>query len=301
MTVTEARPTTKLDIRPLSANIGAELRGVDLAIDLTDEEVAEIRQALLDHKVIFFPDQHLDPDQHVAFAAYFGEVTPAHPVLPGLEDHPQVFEIDYQGWAASDVYGDVAQRAQGQGLSWHTDVTFVERPPLGSLLNAVVVPEAGGDTCFSNQAAAYADLSDTLKGFLETLVAVHDGSHTFGPALAKLAERGQDGEWDGEAYASIEPVRASTGAHPPGNGEKSLFVNPGFTSHVKDLAPAESDALLTFLYEHAVRPEYTVRYHWTAGTLGFWDNRTTQHSVVGDYGDNPRVIQRVTLRGDEPR
>lgn len=301
MTITESRPGTRLDVRPLSANIGAELRGIDLKADLSDEEVQAIRQALLDHKVIFFPEQHLDPVQHVAFASRFGEATPGHPVLPSLDGHPEVFQIDYQDFGASKVYGDVAERYEAKGVSWHTDVTFVERPPLGSLLNAVVIPEAGGDTYFSNQQAAYDALSEPLKAFIDTLTAVHDGSATFAPALEYLRQEGKEGSWEGEAIRALEPVEHPVVRTHPETGEKALFVNPGFTSHIKELKRAESDALLELLYAHSVRPEFTVRYHWTPGALGFWDNRVTQHSVVGDIGDQPRVIQRVTLRGDEPR
>jgi taurine dioxygenase len=302
MTITEPRPDTRLDVRRLSADIGAELRGVDLKEELDDDQVQAIRQALLDHKVVFFPDQHLDPDQHLAVAARFGEPTPGHPVLPSLEGHPQVFQIDYQDFGASKVYGDIAERYESStAVSWHTDVTFVARPPLGSLLNAVVIPEAGGDTYFSNQQAAYEALSEPLRAFLDTLTAVHDGSDTFGAALAYLEAEGKVGEWDDETFAALEPVEHPVVRTHPETGEKALFVNPGFTSHIKGLRRAESDALLGYLYEHSVRPEFTVRYHWTQGTLGFWDNRVTQHSVVGDIGDQARVIQRITLRGDEPR
>ena len=301
MTITEARPSTRLDVRRLSANIGAELRGVDLKGDLDDEQVAEIRQALLDHKVIFFPEQHLGAEEHLAFANRFGEATEGHPVLPGLKDHPEVFQIDYQDFGAQQVYGDIAEHYEAKGVSWHTDVTFVERPPLGSLLNAVVIPEAGGDTYFSNQEAAYEALSEPLKAFLDGLTAVHDGTATFAPALAYLEREGKAGSWEGEAIRALEPVEHPVIRTHPETGKKALFVNPGFTARIKELKLAESDALLAYLYAHAVRPEFTVRYHWTEGTLGFWDNRVTQHSVVGDIGDNARVIQRVTLRGDEPR
>ena len=149
-----------VDLRatPLSAHIGAVIRGVDLAQPLTDAAVAQIREQLLRYKVIFFPGQHLDPERHVAIARRFGEPTPAHPVLPGIDGYPEVFEIDYSKAARlRDTYGDVADRYDG--LSWHTDVTFVRQPPLGSILNAVVIPPAGGDTLFSNQQAAYEALS----------------------------------------------------------------------------------------------------------------------------------------------
>jgi alpha-ketoglutarate-dependent taurine dioxygenase len=286
-----------LHVTPLSATIGAEIRGVDLKETLADDVVAELRATLLRHKVIFFPGQHLAPAEHVAFARNFGTLTPAHPVIPGIEGYPEIFEIDYtKASRVKDTYGDVADRYDG--LSWHTDVTFVENPPLGSILNAVVIPAAGGDTMFSDQRAAYEGLSETLREFLDRLVAVHDGTRAFGKVLSKRKDGG--GNWEGKQFQALEPVEHPVIRTHPETGHKSVFVNPGFTSHIKGLTRAESDALLRFLYDNSVKPQYTVRYHWHAGDLGFWDNRVTQHSVVGDFTGQHRVIQRVTLRGDKP-
>jgi alpha-ketoglutarate-dependent taurine dioxygenase len=307
VTLTSESPTTAstpsatagdLRTRPLSATIGAEIRGVDLAQPLPAGTVAELRRLLLQYKVIFFPGQHLDPAQHIEVARNFGEPTPAHPVIPGIEGFPEVFEIDYTKSAQLRAsYGDVVDRYDG--LSWHTDVTFVERPPLGSLLNAVVIPPAGGDTMFSDQRAAYEALSEPFRAFLDTLVAVHDGRATFGALLQAREDGG--GEWEGKKFASLEPVEHPVVRTHPETGAKSLFVNAGFTSHIKGLTLAESDALMQFLYAHSTKPQFTVRYHWQAGDLGFWDNRVTQHSVVGDFPGQHRVIQRVTLRGDQPQ
>ncbi len=294
MTVTDT--PVRLDVTPLSATIGAEIRGVDLSRPLDAETTAAIRRVWLERKVVFFPDQDLDPEQHLAFASQLGQPTEGHPVIPGIEGRPEVFEIDYS--AARELYasyGDVSTRSQG--LHWHTDVTFVTRPPLGSILRAVVVPPSGGDTLFSNQQAAFEGLSPTLQSFLSTLTAVHDGRAQFKGILDQVGE----GTWEGERFTKLVPVEHPVVRTHPETGERSLFVNPGFTSHIVGLERPESDALLEFLYEHSVRPEYTVRYHWHQGDIGFWDNRTTQHSVVGDFGTQHRVIQRVTLRGDEPR
>ena len=285
----------ELDVVPLSGTIGAVIRGLDLR-DLDDATVAAIRRVWLDRKVVFFPAQELGPDEHKAFAARFGEPTEGHPVIPGIDGHPEVFEIDYT--AARELYaayGDVSTRARG--VAWHTDVTFVARPPLGSILRAAVVPPSGGDTLFSDQQAAFEGLSPALQGFLSTLTGVHDGRAQFGHLLDSFGE----GRWEGEALRQLEPVEHPVVRTHPETGARSLFVNPGFTSHIKELTRPESDALLAYLYAHSVLPEYTVRYHWGQGDVGFWDNRTTQHSVVGDFGDQHRVIQRVTLRGDEPR
>lgn len=297
MTVTEpASPSTvDLDVVPLSGTIGAVIRGLDLR-DLDDATVAAVRRVWLDRKVVFFPRQNLDPAEHLAFATRFGEPTEGHPVIPGLADHPEVFEIDYTAARSNlySTYGDVSTRYRG--ILWHTDVTFVKRPPLGSILRAVVVPPAGGDTLFSDQQAAFAGLSPRLQDFLSTLTAVHDGEDQFKGVLDRVGQ----GRWEGETFVKLEPVEHPVVRTHPETGARTLFVNPGFTSHIKELDRAESDALLAFLFEHSVKPEYTVRYHWGEGDVGFWDNRSTQHAVAGDFGDQHRVIQRVTLRGDEP-
>jgi len=284
----------KLDYTPLSGTIGAVIHGVDLR-DVDDATVAAIREIWLEKKVVFFQNQHLDPDSHLAFAARFGTPTEGHPVIPGIEGYPNIFEIDYT--KAREIYanyGDVVTRKQG--LDWHTDVTFVKRPPLGSILNAKVIPPSGGDTMFADQQAAFEDLSPSLQSYLQTLTAVHDGRASFQAALEKFGK----GKWEGEGEFELKPVVHPVVRTHPETGAKGLFVNPGFTSHIVELEQHESKALLDFLYAHSVRHEYTVRYHWTQGDVGFWDNRITQHSVVGDFGKQHRVIQRVTLQGDEP-
>ncbi|HEX3334678.1 MAG TPA: TauD/TfdA family dioxygenase [Acidimicrobiales bacterium] len=292
MTTTLAR--TELEVTPLSGSIGAVVRGVDLR-DADDETIAEIRRIWLDRKVVFFPAQHLDEAQHQAFAARFGDLTEGHPVVPSVEGFPNLFEIDYsKSRELYDSYGDVVSRTQG--IHWHTDVTFVRRPPAGSILRAIVIPAAGGDTYFSNQQAAFEALSPSLQAYLSTLHAEHDGSAQFKP----IFERFGDGKWEGAELPALEPVVHPVVRTHPETGARTLFVNPGFTSHIVELERPESDALLSFLYAHSVRPEFTVRYHWAAGDVGFWDNRATQHSVVGDFGEQHRVIQRVTIKGDEP-
>jgi alpha-ketoglutarate-dependent taurine dioxygenase len=294
MSLTETTTESELDVTPLSATLGAVVRGVDLR-ELDNGTVAAIRRLWLERKVVFFPGQHLDPVSHQAFAARFGDLTEGHPVIPGVAGSPNVFEIDYS--KAREVYahyGDVATRRQG--LDWHTDVTFVRRPPMGSILRAVEIPPSGGDTLFADQVAAFEDLSPALQGFLLGLTAVHDGSAQFAAALDQVGE----GAWEGRAVASLEPVVHPVVRTHPETGARGLFVNPGFTSHIVELARAESAALLEFLYGHSVRPEFTLRYHWAAGDVAFWDNRATQHSVVGDFGTQRRVVQRVSLRGDQP-
>jgi alpha-ketoglutarate-dependent taurine dioxygenase len=284
----------QLDVEWLSGSIGAVIRGLDLR-NLDEETVAAVRQVWLERKVVFFPSQHLDPDSHLAFAAYFGTPTEGHPVIPGIAGYPNIFEIDYtKARELYATYGDVTTRRQG--INWHTDVTFVKRPPLGSILNAKVIPPSGGDTLWSDQGAALRDLSPSLQDYLSTLHAVHDGRETFKNALKQFGKA----KWEGKQFEELEPVVHPVVRTHPETGEKVLFVNRGFTSHIVELDRPESDVLLKFLYEHSVRPEFTVRYHWTAGDIGFWDNRSTQHAVVGDFGAQHRLIQRVTLKGDQP-
>jgi len=284
-----------LDLAPLSGTIGAEIRGLDLHQPLSDETVAAVRQALLDYKVIFFPGAHLDAAEHKRFATYFGEITNAHPVVPGIGDHKEVFEIDYskvrEMLAAGKEDGEY-----GGGEKWHTDVTFMRTPPLGSILNAIVIPKAGGDTLWADTQAAYEGLSQPFKDLLDGLTAVHDGARRFGKLLDYVGQ----GEWDGEAFTELVPAEHPVVRTHPETGRKSLFVNPGFTVRIKGLSAKESDTLLDFLYAHMATPEYVVRYRWDEGDLGFWDNRTTMHYAIGDYGDAHRVIQRVTIKGDQP-
>jgi taurine dioxygenase len=293
--MTTAATSVSLDIEPLSGTIGAEIRGVDLHQPLDGETVATIRTALLDYKVIFFPGARLSPDEHKHFATYFGELTNAHPVVPGIGEHKEVFEIDY-----SKVREMLAAGAEDSeysaGERWHTDVTFVRTPPLGSVLSAIVIPRAGGDTLWSDTQAAYEGLSQPFKDLVDGLTAVHDGSRRFGKLLEYLGE----GEWDGEKFTELVPVEHPVVRTHPETGRPNLFVNPGFTLRIKGVSNQESDTLLTFLYRHMTSPEYVVRYRWDEGDLGFWDNRTTMHYAIGDYGTAHRVIQRVTIKGNQP-
>jgi len=285
--------SVQLDIAPLSGTIGAEILDIDLHRPLDPETLGAVRQALLDYKVIFFPGQHLSPEEHKDFARAFGEITVAHPVIPGLEEHKEVFEIDYT--KARNLVGGRGSEYNDRE-KWHTDVTFVETPPLGSILNAIVIPEAGGDTLWADTQAAYDGLSAPLRTLVDGLTAVHDGTRSFGQLLRAVGK----GEWDGDTFTELVQVEHPVVRTHPETGRRNLFVNPGFTVRIKELTVRESDALLQFLYQHMTTPEYVVRYRWEEGDLGFWDNRTTMHYAVGDYGDAHRVIQRVTIRGDRP-
>jgi taurine dioxygenase len=268
-------------VERLSPSIGAEVRGVDCSQPLEASTVGAIRAAWLDHLVLFFPDQELTPDQQVTFASRFGEVTEGHPVEPTLEDHPDVLPVD---------------SLKDRTNFWHTDVTFMSRPPMGSLLYARTLPSVGGDTMWASTRAAYETLAEPLQAFADTLKAVH-----FDPYYAELIASGQVNEWEGQKIDRLWPVEHPVVRVHPETGRKNLFVNPQFTVGLKGFPGQQGQRLLRLFYDHMTEPERTVRYRWRPGTLAFWDNRTTMHFGIYDYGDERRVMHRVTLRGDRPQ
>ena len=254
---------TAPSISPLTGALGAEVRGVRLA-ELDDDGFAAVRAALLEHLVVFLPDQHLTPDEHRAFAARFGEAE-IHPFIPKLDaDHPEIVVLDGDQGARADV--------------WHTDVTWSEQPPLCSVLKMVTCPTAGGDTMFSNQYLVYEALSAPMRELVAGLTAVHTAT-VFGHP---------------ETRAEHPAVRVH-----PETGRLSLYVNRQFTSHFPQLSRSESDALLAHLLSFSEQPQFSCRYRWHEGSIGVWDNRCTQHYAVNDY-DEPRRIERVTVLGDRP-
>ncbi len=292
---TFAPEVPKLDVRPLSGTIGAEVRGVDLREPLESDTVARLRDLWLRYKVVFFPEQHLEPHHQVAFARAFGPLTKAHPVVPGpIDEHPEILVLDSERARARNEYAPARRRTREAG--WHTDVTFVATPPTGSILSGRVIPEAGGDTLWADTAAAYDELDEPLRRLVDGLTAVHDGTRTFGGFL----EAGFAIEWDGERLDALEPHEHPVVRTHPETGARSLFVNPQFTSHIVGLSGRDSEALLSLLYAHMTVPELTVRHKWRAGDVAFWDNRSTMHYATLDYGEAPRVMHRVTLQGDRP-
>ncbi|MEU5693143.1 TauD/TfdA family dioxygenase [Actinosynnema sp. NPDC020468] len=268
----------------LTTTIGARVTGVDL--NDPGDQVPALRAALVEHKVLFFPGQDLTPSAHRAFAAALGEPTPAHPVVPGLDaEHPEIYVLDSGDGGKSPV--------------WHTDVTFMARPPLGSVLRAVALPPTGGDTCWTDLEAAYLALSPPVRALADGLTALHDGRRDFEEYLRDRLG-GEGNTWEGERIRSLEPV-----AHPvvrvhPESGRRALFVNPGFTTRVLGVTEHESRALPEVFFAVIGRPEFTVRHRWSPGDVVVWDNRSTAHYAVDDYGDQHRVMHRITLRGDVP-
>ena len=291
MTITETVDGV-LPVEHLSATIGAVLEGVDLREPLDDRTVAAIRRTLVDRKVLFLRAQSIGPAELVAFGRRFGELTAAHPVMPGLDGHPEVLEVD-----ATRSRQDPRYRDEYENDTWHADVTFMATPPLGSVLQAKVVPVAGGDTVFADQQAAYESLSEPVRGLVDGLRAVHDGRAEF---AAFLRTNPDGGVWDGERFTELVPVEHPVVRTHPESGRRGLFVNPTFTSHLAGVSRAESAALLGLLYERATAQEHLVRWRWAAGDIAFWDNRSTLHYPVRDYGDEHRLMHRVTIRGDRP-
>lgn len=276
---------TDLSVRPLGPGFGAEVAGLDLH-RASDAELAEVRAELVGRKVLFFRGQTLDDDGQVRLGRRLGELTASHPVVGGVDDaHPEVYALD----SADNGFADV----------WHTDVTFMPRPPLGSILRAVVLPPVGGDTNWADSQLAYESLSPPVRGLVDHLTAVHDGNREFGYHLAQR-RGGRGNVWDGEVVTRLDPVEHPVVRVHPETGRRGLFVNPGFTSHVVGVSEAESRAILDLLYAHLTKPEHIVRHRWQAGDVAMWDNRSTAHYANRDYGTQRRVMHRITLRGDRP-
>jgi alpha-ketoglutarate-dependent taurine dioxygenase len=277
-------------VHPLTGLIGAEISGVDLTRPLDAAVVDEIKAALLKWKVVFFRDQPLTHDQHVAFAGAFGAPTVGHPVFGFVEGHPQVYSVARDRFAERHVGEPLIRPWTG----WHTDVTAAVNPPAASILRGIDIPPYGGDTLWTNLAVAYQGLSEPLRAFVDTL----RGVHYFSPP---------EGQEATESFIKKNQARPLVSEHPlvrviPESGERVLFVSPSFLKRVTGLHPRESQQLLELLFEHIARPEYTVRFRWQPGSIAFWDNRATAHLAPRDiYSlDFNRQLYRITLRGEIP-
>jgi len=270
--------------RVLTPTIGAVVEGIDLAKPLDDGQIAAIRGALLKHKVIFFEDQHITPVQHRDFAARFGKLH-THPLYPGVPEAPEMFILDNHANNPTD------------NDAWHTDVTFIETPPLGAALYAKKIPPAGGDTLWLSTVAAYDALSDRFKKLLDGLTAVHEFEKSFPRDRFAAPEAAK--KWE-EARAKNPPVVHPVVRTHPETGRKALFVNFGFTTRINELSKAESDAVLGYLFQHVTKPEFQVRHRWRENDLALWDNRVTQHYATVDYLPERRVMHRATILGERP-
>jgi len=266
--------------------IGAEITGIDLDAPLGDADAAIIREAWLSRKVIFFRDQDISYESHLRLGRLFGELE-GHPVIPHVEGHPEVLVI--QGVEGVKLTADslIPFKAANK---WHTDVTFRERPSIASILRARLLPPLGGDTIWSDAAAAYEGLPVAVKERIENLDAEHDIVRSFGGRVTedKRAQLKRD----------FPPVVHPVVRTHPETGEKILYVNYTFTTRILGVSDADSERLLRTLFDRIKVPEYQVRFRWTPNAIGIWDNRSTQHYAVGDYWPADRVLERVTVSGD---
>lgn len=271
-------PYTRFEVIPKSPTIGAEIVGVDLTA-LDDETFADIHRALLEWKVLFFRDAGLDPESHAALGARWGELE-FHPFLTNAPDRPTAVRFE-----KNDAVG-------GYENVWHSDVSWRAVPSLGSLLRAVEVPAAGGDTLWADMGAAYDCLPDDVKQRIDGMQAVHDWIDTFGALMTEEQREATRRDFP----PSVHPVVRT---HPE-TGRKTLYVNAIFTTELVGLDPAEGDVLLEYLCRQADYPEYQCRWSWTPGDLVIWDNRATQHYATSDYHPQRRVMERITVIGDHP-
>ena len=287
----DRNPSPSIRVRPMSIHIGAEIEDVDLTRPLMSDTVAEIRAALLEWKVVFFRNQALDHARHIAFARQFGDPTPGHVVFGGDSVYPEIYHVAKHRPATSVVGVPHIRTWTG----WHTDISAAVNPPAASILRGVTVPPYGGDTLWTNLAVAYRNLSAQMQRFVDGL----RGFHCFEAERGGKMSREYEERVRRSRYESEHPL---VRVHPE-TGEKVLFVSPGFLKSIVGLAPRESEILLELLWEHAVRPEYTVRFRWEPGSVAFWDNRATAHLAPRDIFDTDfeRRFYRVTLVGDVPR
>ncbi len=271
-----------LDVRPLSGAIGAEIHGIDLSRDLDDATVAAIRQVWLQHQVIFFRDQDLPPAQFLGLARRFG--TPVeYPFVKGIDGFPEVTPVI-----------KLEHETMNFGGVWHSDTSYLETPPMGTMLIAREVPPVGGDTLFASQYQAYETVSEGMRRLLDGLVGVNESAKA---DSTRTREDGKEGPSAKKRFVAEHPVVRT---HPE-TGRRALYVNVGHTTRFAGMTEAESAPILSYLFQHQVRPEFTGRFSWRPGSIAFWDNRCAQHNPVNDYHGYRRVMHRVTLAGDKPR
>lgn len=275
----------RIKVEPLGPVIGGLVEGIDLARPLDAASRARLGQALLDHKVLFFENQIITPQQQRNFAASFGKLH-VHPIYPQVEDVPEILILDTHVDNLPD------------NDTWHTDVTFIETPPLGAVLYAKHLPPSGGDTLWVNNEAAFAGLSPAYRAFLERLTATHDFEKSF-PRERYATTPSEEKKWLA-ARAKNKPVKHPVIRTHPVTGAKGLFVNEGFTARINELSATESRSVLDLLFAHIAKPDFQVRYRWKLNSVAMWDNRATQHYAVADYLPHRRVMHRATILGDRP-
>lgn len=273
-----------IEIEPSGQACGALIHGVDLAGDLPDELVAEIRAAWLAHLVVGFPDQDLTNDQFEQVALRFGSFG-EDPYLRGLPDHPHIAEIRREADEQSPIFAD----------NWHSDWSFLATPPSATMLYGIVIPPTGGDTLYANQHLAYEALDPALRERVDHLTGVHSARRGYAPQGRYGQDdvgRSMDIIWSDSAMATqLHPLVLT---HPE-TGRKALFVSPGYTIDIDGLPRDEAQALLWELYAHIGRDEFVYRHRWTEGMLTMWDNRAVVHAATGGYEGHRRLLRRITI------
>ena len=271
-----------IDVRPYAPNLGAEVRGIEIAQGVSEEQFAEIRAAFLEHQVLFFKDQsEVPPDKHVEFGKLFGDLH-AHPAAPAMPGHPEIFVIHAH-----------KESKIANGEFWHSDVSCDEDPPLGTMLQLHLLPPSGGDTLFSDMYGAYETLSKPMQQLLTGLTATHESRHVY---PGRYSDRGQDDN-EIECPSAVHPVVRTH----PDTGRKALYVNRTFTTRINELSDNESRVVLGMLFDHAESIEFQIRFRWSLNDMAFWDNRCCMHYAIWDYWPEERKGRRVTIRGDKPR
>jgi taurine dioxygenase len=283
--ITVLSPAAKtIEVHKIAGALGAEISGVDLARDLDDATVAEIRRVWLDNCVVFFRNQDLPPARFLALAKGFGEPI-EYPFLKGLDGFPEIITV-----------AKLEHEKINFGGVWHSDTSYLDIPPMATMLIAREVPPVGGDTLFANQYLAYETLSDGMKRLLDGLVALNAS------AKADVTRTREDRVRDSKNPQARKDYLAE---HPavrthPETGRKALYVNVAHTLRFKEMSEEESAPILDFLFRHQIRPEFTCRFHWEPGSIAFWDNRCAQHNPINDYHGYRRLMHRITLKGDKP-
>jgi len=271
-----------IDVRPYAPNLGAEVRGIEIAQGVSEDQFAEIRAAFLEHQVLFFKDQsEIPPDKHVEFGKLFGDLH-AHPAAPAMPGHPEIFVIHAH-----------KESKIANGEFWHSDVSCDEEPPLGTMLQLHLLPPSGGDTLFSDMYGAYETLSKPMQQLLTGLTATHESRHVY---PGRYSDRGQDDN-EIECPSAVHPVVRTH----PDTGRKALYVNRTFTTRINELSDNESRVVLGMLFDHAESIEFQIRFRWSLNDMAFWDNRCCMHYAIWDYWPEERKGRRVTIRGDKPR
>ncbi|MGW7420394.1 TauD/TfdA dioxygenase family protein [Streptomyces sp. NPDC054813] len=271
-----------IEIRKVTANIGAQVLGVDIAKPLDEEQVAAIREALNVHKALVFDDVHLDDAGQEAFARHFGGLTTAHPTVPAVDGAPNVLPVDSE---------------RGRANHWHTDVTFVLNPPQASTLRSLTIPPYGGETLIASSAAAYRDLPEPLRALADTLWAEHTNDYDYAVPDEEIDEgqAAQRAQFTSIKFRTVHPV---VRVHPL-TGERGLFIG-GFAQRIVGLSKDESRKVLDVLQAYVTRPENILRHRWSPDQLVLFDNRITQHYAIDNYDGRPRRLHRVTVAGDVP-